>query len=129
MAKLNYALFCEYSLISREGIPSFISVYSQIITELPFVKTIHLVTNSMLEGAEKNGIKELEIIVKKPDGEKIATQKSKILPIKEEVNELGFISNIKDIKFEKEGIYAFEVAIDGKKIGSTELRVKNQPKQ
>ncbi len=124
MARLNFCIFCEYSVISKEGTPSFVGVFSQIIGKnLPFVRSeMSVVVNYFPEDTKKH---ELKIIVKSPTGEIIhSTDSASPGPASSKENDLGFIFKIQNLKFEGGGIYNFEIFADGEKIGVAPLEVK-----
>ena len=129
MAKLNFSILCEYSIISNAGIPSFISVFSEITgKKLPFRKQeINLVTNFAIEESEKDRAKDLEITLKSPSGKVMASTKSKLIMEKEKkINEQGFISKFLNVEFKESGTHKFEVFLDGKMVGTVSLLISTR---
>ncbi len=123
MARLNFAFFCEHTVMSREGTPSFIGVFSEIIGKsLPILRGEMIVVVSVYpDDTEKH---ELKIIIQSPDGQEIKSFVNNIGPATSKENDIGFILNIPSFRFEKEGLYNFGILVDNQKVGVAPLMVK-----
>ncbi len=124
MAKLNYSFLCESSIISKEGTPSFISVFSGInAKKLPIKKAIHVVTNFTLEPKEKGNKNVIGVVV----GLANSTDKpidSMESPTSAATDNIGFVSKMEELEFEKAGTYNFEITFNGEKAGSIPLNIQ-----
>jgi hypothetical protein len=126
MAILNYSFLCEQAIISREHVPSFISVFSEILVKkIPFTHNqINVVINFHLNDSEKSGVGELKLILKSPSG-KVGTPIKSTVKKDVEGNDIGLITKVSQ-KFDEEGQYEFEIFLDGKEMGKIPLLVKTK---
>ena len=123
MARLNFALFCEHSVMSREGTPSFIGIFSEIIGKsLPVLRGEMVVVVSVYPDDIKKH--EIKIVVRSPDGQEIKSFLNNIGPAASKEKDIGFILNVPNFRFEREGLYDFDVLIDNQKVGTAPLIVK-----
>jgi len=123
MARLNFCIFCEYSLVSKQGTPSFIGVFSEVIVKkLPATRgRMDVVVNFFPDDINKH---DLIVVVKSPDGGTVKSFPNHVTPAASKESDVGFMLAISNIKFEKEGIYNFEILLDNNKIGTVPLTIK-----
>lgn len=122
MVKINYAFFCQYFIISQEGVPSFMSVFSQLIGKIPLKSDIRVVINFSANKEEGGSdASELEIIAKSPSNKVVGSVKNKLLRKNDDEQNIGFISKVSNVEFEEEGEYKFEVLFNGKVIETIPL--------
>ena len=123
MARLKFSLFCEHSIMSKEGTPSFVGVFSEIIGKvLPVLRGEMVVVISVYpDDTEKH---EIKVAIQSPDGQEIKSFKNNVGPALSKENDIGFILNIQNFKFEKEGLYNFDIFVDNQKVGTAPLMIK-----
>ena len=120
MAKLNFGLFCEYSLIATDNMPSFIGVFSDLIAKKPALKTFSFVVNVHPEEKRTHVLK---ISVKSPSGKEINKKEKELKPLAEDSNDFGFMWRL-SINFDEEGKYKFDVFLDDDFLHSVPLGIK-----
>jgi len=120
--RLNFVLFCEHAIIAKEGLPSFIGVFSDVIAKsVPIRRNgIVVVVDAYLGDTQQHKLK----ISIKSDAKTLQSFDGKIGPAPSKDKDAGSIIRIEKVEFPKEGNYEFEILIDDKKIGAAPLSVR-----
>lgn len=119
--KLGFLIVCETAFASQEGNLNIIGIFENIFTpdfpiNYPKMTVVFNVSGSV-------GDYNFTLSIKDPNKQVI------VPPIKGGFNitgtnvKFGFIGNLVNLKFEKEGFYAVSLEVNGRLLGETSFRV------
>lgn len=111
---INFAHICEQAFLSQEGKLNIIGIFQNITTKkLPFAYP--KITCALNLNIREKAILKLQIVYG-TSKELIAKMEGNITPKEKQIShmEVGFMSDFQNIRFEKAGLYHFEIWINGK---------------
>lgn len=123
--KLNFGFVCDYAFFSEGQKLNIIGTFKNIsVSSVPAKHSqMFIVTNASVD--ESGDYEQVLKLVREEDGVELNNIKINLTVNKvgDEPAELGFLGQLNDLVFEKEGKYSFKLFINGDLIGEVPLQI------
>lgn len=124
MVSLNFAHICEYAFLLENKSPGIIGVFSNIETSKVPLLVPHITVIVNIKPNDTNPHKLLMTVKSPSEKEVLKPLQKEVGPVESADKNFGLIINIANLKLEEEGIYNFDIFIDGKKLTNLFFRLQ-----